>query len=279
MIASMDISLKTEQNDCLRNLSLLSEEEARNVTFLLTDVDDTITTNGKLHPKALQALWDLQDAGIRTICVTGGSAGWGDTYLRQWPVEAVLSESGAVCLYREGGRICKFVHPSIVEEGYQNRAKAMIEAVLAAVPEAKLSSDQFARIFDIAFDHGSEPPFLDADQIAKVVELCRSYGAGTAVSSIHVNAWFGTFDKYLGTQAFFSDVLGIKEAELTLHSCYCGDAPNDQVMFKRFPLSFGVGNLAKQVKVMNILPRYLATFEGGAGFAQIVASLLDKRIE
>jgi len=263
----------------MQSVKNLRGDEASLVSFLLTDVDDTITTEGKLRPVALQALYALQEAGIRTICVTGGSAGWGDTYLRQWPVEAVLSESGAVCLYRDHGAIRKYVHPSIVQEGYEQRKSALIEKVLSFVPGSKLSSDQFARIYDVAFDHGSEPPYLDADQIARVVEVCKSMGAGTAVSSIHVNAWFGSFDKYRGTKAFFADVLGLDEKTMIQKSCYCGDAPNDQVMFSRFPLSFGVGNIRKHLHSMQVLPRYAADAEGGAGFSEIVNELLRKRSE
>lgn len=261
----------------MQDINCLTSDEAKQVVFLLTDVDDTITTEGKLRPAALQALYDLRDAGIRTICVTGGSAGWGDTYLRQWPVEAVLSESGAVCLYRERGVIKHYVHPSIRQEGYERRKAELIKTVLSEVPEAKLSTDQFARIYDIAFDHGSEPPYLGADGIAKVVEVCKRLGAGTAVSSIHINAWFGSFDKFLGTKAFFADVLGLDESALLAGSCYCGDAPNDQVMFSRFPLCFGVGNIHRHAHMMQSLPRYTASAFGGEGFAQVVTALLEKR--
>lgn len=258
----------------MRELDTLTADEVASLTYILTDVDDTITTEGKLHPEGLEALWMLHNAGLKVICVTGGSAGWGDTYLRQWPVEAVLSESGAVCLYREGGVIKHYVHPSIVKEGYSARAKVLIERVLSLVPEAKLSSDQFARIYDIAFDHGSEPPFLGKEAIAKVVAICQEGGAGSAVSSIHVNAWFGEYDKRRGTEAFFKDVLGLEGEILQEICCYCGDAPNDQVMFSHFPLSFGVGNIRKHSKGMHALPRFIAQKEGGAGFCQIAEALL-----
>lgn len=261
----------------MQSVKNLSKDEAEKVSFLLTDVDDTITTEGKLRPVALEALYALQEAGIRTICVTGGSAGWGDAYLRQWPVEAVISESGAVCLYRKDGAIRRYVHPSIVQDGYEQRKAVLIEKVLSSVPGSKLSSDQFARLFDVAFDHGSEPPYLDEQQIAKVVEVCKDFGAGTAVSSIHVNAWFGSFDKYRGAKAFFADVLAFDEAVMVEQSCYCGDAPNDQVMFSHFPLSFGVGNIKKHVHSMQVLPRYASEAEGGAGLSEIVQELLRKR--
>ena len=258
----------------MRELNTLTEGEVASLRYVLTDVDDTITTNGKLHPEGLEALWRLHDSGLKVICVTGGSAGWGDTYLRQWPVEAVLSESGAVCLYREDGVIRHYVHPSIVKEGYEQRAKELIKKVLYLIPEAKLSSDQFARIYDIAFDHGSEPPYLNKAQIARVVAICNEMGAGTAVSSIHVNAWFGEFDKRRGTEAFFRDVLGLEGPILQEICCYCGDAPNDQVMFSHFPLSFGVGNIRRHSQSMQYLPKFVSQQEGGAGFCEIAEALL-----
>ncbi len=261
----------------MRSIVELTGREAQAVEFLLTDVDDTITSDGKLRPTALSALYRLQQAGIRTICVTGGSAGWGDTYLRQWPIEAVVAESGAVCLYRKDGVITHHIHPSIECKGYEQRKKALIASVLSAVNGAKLSSDQFARLYDIAFDHGSEPPFLDQEQIAQIVALCNREGASTAVSSIHINAWFGTFNKWEGSRTFFCEVLGLDEAALLARSCYCGDAPNDQVMFSRIPLSFGVGNIIEASATMEILPRYVASERGGEGFARIVSELLEKR--
>jgi len=261
----------------MHRLSDISREEAANIKFLLTDVDDTITTNGKLKPDALSALYRLQEAGIRTICVTGGSAGWGDTYLRQWPIEAVLSESGALCLYREKGAIRHFVHPSIVQDGYAQRVEHLIQEVQATVPNAKLSSDQFARIYDVAFDHGSEPPYLEKEDINRIVEKCHELGASTAVSSIHVNAWFGDFDKFKGSLAFFQNILGLDESQMLTQSCYCGDAPNDQVMFSQFGLSFGVGNVRKHEKTMRFLPKYISESIGGTGFKEIVDAILEKR--
>ncbi len=263
----------------LRDLSLLTKNEVDPIQYVLTDVDDTITTRGKLRPEGLQALWDLSERGFKVICVTGGSAGWGDTYLRQWPVEAVLSESGAVCLYRENGAIKRYVHPSIVQKGYADRMQKLIDEVLSQVPGSKLSSDQFARIFDVAFDHGSEPPYLDAEKIAQVVEICRSAGAGTAVSSIHINAWFGSFDKRRGTASFFRDVLSLDEITMKRICCYCGDAPNDQVMFSYFPLSFGVGNIKKHLSSMVDLPAYVALGEGGKGFSEIAQALVKTKVE
>jgi HAD superfamily hydrolase (TIGR01484 family) len=269
----MDNLSERKGSAVLRDLSLLKREEVAPIEYVLTDVDDTITSKGKLLPVALQALWDLAGHGFKVICVTGGSAGWGDAYLRQWPVEAVVCESGAVSLYREDGKIRQFVHPSIVTEGYGERRRRLVEAVQAQVPDARLSTDQFARMFDIAFDHGSEPPYLSDRQISRIVSVCEKQGAQTAVSSIHVNAWFGSYDKLEGTRMFFSEVLGMGEEQFRSKCTYCGDAPNDQEMFGYFPLTFGVADILERKDRFETFPAYLAQGYGGEGFSRIATAL------
>ena len=46
------------------------------IQFLLTDIDDTITTNGQLPAKAFAALERLQQNNIQVIPVTGRPSGW-----------------------------------------------------------------------------------------------------------------------------------------------------------------------------------------------------------
>ena len=83
-------------------LSSLSSDRLSSITMVASDVDDTITTSGSLHPCALEALYAMHEAGLTLVLVTGGSAGWGDVYMRQWPVDMVIAESGALALQRDG---------------------------------------------------------------------------------------------------------------------------------------------------------------------------------
>ena len=54
----------------------LTSDIAQNIQFVLSDIDDTMTEDGKLPAAAYQALWDLHNAGIKVIPVTGRPAGW-----------------------------------------------------------------------------------------------------------------------------------------------------------------------------------------------------------
>ena len=62
---------------------------------VLTDIDDTLTTHGRLTAQAYAALERLRAAGRRVIPITGRPAGWCDHIARMWPVDAVVGENGA----------------------------------------------------------------------------------------------------------------------------------------------------------------------------------------
>ena len=53
----------------------MSAEEAAGVRYILMDIDDTLTREGKLLASSYTALWKLKEAGLRVIPVTGRPAG------------------------------------------------------------------------------------------------------------------------------------------------------------------------------------------------------------
>ena len=56
---------------------------------------------------------------------------------------------------------------------------------------------------------------------------------------------------------------------------FFGDSPNDEPMFKRFPLSVGVANLAPFTGQIAHLPAYITEKEGGLGFAEAADILIS----
>ncbi|MDP7439668.1 MAG: HAD-IIB family hydrolase, partial [SAR324 cluster bacterium] len=67
----------------------------RKIRFVLTDIDDTLTENGRLPAKSYQALESLHKSGLKVIPITGRPAGWCDHIARMWPVDGVVGENGA----------------------------------------------------------------------------------------------------------------------------------------------------------------------------------------
>ncbi|MCK5157126.1 MAG: HAD-IIB family hydrolase [Spirochaetales bacterium] len=256
-------------------LSELKPETAAGITFVLTDVDDTITSEGLLLPSALESIWVLHENAIRIIPVTGGSAGWADVYFRQWPVDAVIAESGALAWYRENGIRKRVDHPSICQEGYHEKAERLIKRVLAEVPGSKLSVDQFCRIYDIAFDHHDETPYLSREGIEHIKRICSEEGASTGLSSIHVNCWFGSYSKLEMVKYILHEVYNLQKDEMKRQVVYCGDAPNDSPLFDFFPLSFGVANVLSPSLQMPSMPAFYSEHKGGIGFSEIVTTIIS----
>ena len=260
----------------MRPFDQFGREEAAGLRYVLCDIDDTITTDGKLPAAAYTALWRLHDAGIGVIPVTGRPAGWCDLIVRQWPVKAVVGENGAFVYFMgEDLHLHTFTHPSVAEGDIQGRLAKVRDACLAGVPGCRVARDQFARIYDVAIDFHADPPYLSLEEAERIKDICLSLGATAKVSSIHVNAWYGDYDKLGMTRMFMKEVLG--EDALEKKILFFGDSPNDEPMFSFFPLSCGVANVKPFVDRMAHPPAFVTQQEGGEGFAQAVDRLLTLR--
>ncbi len=255
------------------------ESAAGSIKFLFTDVDDTLTHRGRIFPETYQALWRLAEHDIKVVPVTGGPGGWAHMIIRQWPVDAVISESGAFVFYREDEQIKTMLHPSV--EGRSEEIRTKIEAlrrkVAEAVPGVKVSQDQFARMYDLAFDVNETSPPLDQRQTEKIMRICRESGARTQMSSIHVNAWFGDYDKIETTKLYLSRRYNLTLREMRQQILYCGDALNDEPMFEFFDLSCGVANVIDVQERLNALPKYVTEGRGGLGFAELAEKIIQLR--
>jgi 3-deoxy-D-manno-octulosonate 8-phosphate phosphatase KdsC-like HAD superfamily phosphatase len=100
-------------------------------------------------------------------------------------------------------------------------------------------------------------------------------GAEAKVSSIHVNAWFGDYNK-LSMALLFSDEI-LKEENPKKTILFFGDSPNDEPMFEYFPASCGVANVRPFESLMTHLPAFVVTREGGEGFAEAIEYLLKSK--
>ena len=259
----------------MRAFHTIASSEAHRVRYVLCDIDDTITTSGKLTAQAYSALWDLHDAGIRVIPVTGRPAGWCDLIVREWPVYAVIGENGAFVYYLEEGHKRAFLHPSVAQGDVQGRLEKVKQACLAGVPGCRVSGDQFARIYDVAIDFNEEAPYLGLEAAEKIRDICVSMGAQAKVSSIHVNTWYGDYDKVSMAKLFLQTVA--EESDPRESVLFFGDSPNDEPMFGYFPLSCAVANIAPFLEKLSSKPAFVADQESGQGFAACVRRLLELR--
>ncbi|MDR2552051.1 MAG: HAD-IIB family hydrolase [Treponema sp.] len=262
-------------NETIKHFTKMDAGTAAGIRYILFDIDDTITNRGKLGAAAYQALWDLYNAGYYTIPVTGRPAGWCDAIIRQWPICAVIGENGAFAYYQKEEKICRLTHPSTASGDYRKRLDEIAQTALKEVPGSRVARDQFCRIYDLALDFNEDPPHLGLEAARRLKDVCVRLGAEAKISSIHVNAWFGSYDKVTMALLFMDEVLMEEAPKKTV--LFFGDSPNDEPMFAYFPLSCGVANVRPFLSGMRRHPSFVTAGEGGEGFAEAAAHFLKLR--
>ncbi len=257
----------------MKNFTDLKYEDIKYIKYILCDIDDTITQDGKLLDTAYSSLWHLYKAGYKIIPVTGRPAGWCDMIIRQWPVNAVIGENGAFVFYNEHGQIKTFTHPSVAEKEVREKLESVKQACLKGVPGCRVAKDQFSRIYDLAIDFNEDPPYLGFEAADKIKHICEDMGAVAKVSSIHVNTWFGNYNKVEMASLFFNKIL--QEPNISKTAMFFGDSPNDEPMFEFLPLTCAVANIKPFLPTLNHLPAYITEKCFGEGFSSAINYLIE----
>lgn len=248
------------------------------VQGVLTDIDDTLSTSGKLTAEAFDALWRLADARVGVVVVTGRPAGWCDHMARFWPVDAVVGENGGFYFHHDGRKLVRrFLYDEAARAGFRERLAAVRDQILREVRGTAAASDQAYREYDVAIDFCEDVAPLERGDVLRVAQMFEAAGAHAKISSIHVNGWYGDFDKLTTTRLCLEELFGVVGDAAKAGYVYCGDSPNDEAMFEYFPLSIGMANVADFLDVMTTGPTYVTRRRCGAGFCEVVERVLAAR--
>jgi hydroxymethylpyrimidine pyrophosphatase-like HAD family hydrolase len=147
-------------------------------------------------------------------------------------------------------------------------------AILAAVPGSAIASDQPYRETDLAIDYCEDVPPLPLEAAERIAALMREAGLTARVSSIHVNGWFGAYDKLAMTRRLFAERFGQDLDAANREVVFVGDSPNDAPMFGYFEKSVGVANVRRFKAQLAEAPKYVTQRTSGAGFEELVYHLL-----
>ncbi|WP_413288631.1 HAD family hydrolase [Bdellovibrio sp. HCB337] len=245
------------------------------IKFLLTDIDDTLTDEGLLGPEAYESLWSLHRAGVHVIPITGRPAGWCEMIARQWPVSGVVGENGGFYFrYHNKKMLRHFFFDQKIQNENREKLNKLEKEILNQVPGCALASDQFCRLMDLAIDFCEDVPALPKASVQKIVDIFHQHGAQAKVSSIHVNGWFGSYDKLTMTLKMLEKEFRISAEEAKKVCAFTGDSPNDEPMFGYFPHSYAVANIQTFLADIKQKPTHIAKARGGLGFAEIVRGIL-----
>ena len=275
---NLALSQQSGLQQSMAPLADLPNEICANLLGVLTDIDDTITSDGELPAASYAMLEKLTNAGLLVIPITGRPAGWCDMIARFFPVAGVVGENGALAMrYDRNTRKMRRLSSMSKTDYKSNREKLdrLAQTILLDVPGSALASDQNYREADLAIDFCEDVAPLSQSDIDRIVDHFTAAGATAKISSIHVNGWFGDWDKLTMSRHFLKAEFDIDlEAERT-RFIYCGDSPNDAPMFDYFPYSCGVANVRGCAARMTALPKFVAPSYGAAGFVEIGSRILD----
>lgn len=264
--------------DAAKPLAEIPAETCRGLRAIASDIDDTISTEGKIPAVAYDALWRAKEAGLIVLPVTGRPAGWCDLIARMWPVDGVVGENGALYYRHTGGKMKRhYVFPADVRAANRKKLERVADDVLREVPGSAISADQFSREFDLAIDFCEDVPRLPDADVDRIVKVFERHGCTAKVSSIHVNGWFGSYDKLGMVKTFLQQEFAIDAEKDRRAVLFAGDSPNDEPMFGYFPVSVGVANIAEFRSRIQKPPGFLTRARGGEGFAEMISTVLSHR--
>jgi HAD superfamily hydrolase (TIGR01484 family) len=249
------------------------------IRYVLSDIDDTLTLNGRLPAVVFTAMERLKQANIRIIPITGRPAGWCDHIARMWPVDGVVGENGAF-YFRYDDRQRKMQRRYFKSDKQRSADRQKLEKlkieILKRIRGCCVSADQAYREADLAIDYCEDIPRLPMEDVDRIVRLFEAAGARAKISSIHVNGWFGEYDKLTMTRMLFEEIFKVNLENAIETIIFIGDSPNDVPMFRFFPHSVGVANVLQFKDKITDKPAWVTRQEGGYGFAEMVDRLLER---
>ena len=258
----------------MRPISELPRAEAEGLDGLLFDLDDTVLDHGELTEAAYAALFRLRETGLRLIAVTGRPAAWGEVLARQWPIDAAVTENGAVAFTRSGGVMTR---RDAALEGERHRRQVLLAQVIAEVaelhPDLSPADDVGGRVSDFAFDI-AEHQRVAPEVVRAVSALAHERGARTHASSVHLHITFDADDKATGVVRLINMLWGTDPTLARFRHAFIGDSENDGSCFAAFRTSIAVQNFSGRPTVG---PRYLTRAARGQGFAEAAARLVALR--
>jgi len=259
----------------MQSLNKLSKTALRNVRGVLTDIDGTLTTDGRLPASTYLALDGLHRAGLHVIPVTGRCIAWAEILTRLWPVDAIIGENGAFYAHLHKGRLqTRFLDDAPTRARNLERIHALGQRIVREVPGCALASDQAWHAADLAIDHAEDVAPLPEDAVARIAAIMCEAGMTATVSSIHVNGWFGLHDKLSMSRLCVEELLGEDIDAKRDEWLFIGDSANDVAMFGHFPLSVGVANVRDILDKLPVKPAYITDGAGGEGFAEMAERVL-----
>ena len=234
------------------------------IQLVATDMDGTLTKNGKFTSDLILALETLQAKNIDVLIVTGRSAGWVQTIANYLPIRGAIAENGGL-FYDNQTNSYQFLTPIQDLTVHRQKLDLVFKLLQQKFPQIEESIDNQFRITDWTFDIGD----LTLAQLTEITTICQQAGWGFTYSTVQCHIKSFEQDKAVGLQL----VLNKYFPQLTQEEIVTvGDSPNDESLFNQnlFPLSVGVANILDYSSRLKYQPTYITSQAEVTGFCELV---------
>lgn len=245
----------------------IGKTQAQKIRLIATDVDGTLTQQGKFTPKLITAIETLTQAGIEVILITGRSAGWVQALNHYLPVTGAIAENGGLFYSSKNDSPELLVSLSEISQHRQHLAE-IFHSLKSQFPHLKESTDNRFRLTDWTFDVEG----LSSSQLQILAEICHEKDWGFTYSTVQCHIKLKSQDKATGLLKVLSQYFPKLSTKNILT---VGDSPNDESLFNpdKFPHSVGVANILHYTEYLNYKPTYVTTTEEVNGFCELAELL------
>ncbi|MEM7770888.1 MAG: HAD family hydrolase [Cyanobacteria bacterium P01_A01_bin.37] len=241
------------------------------VQIVATDMDGTLTQNGKFSVDLIHALQSLQQAGISVIVVTGRSAGWVQSVVNYLPIWGAIAENGGVFFSSSGEQI---LFPDIEAiEHHRQHLQQTFQRCQAQFPILQESADNQFRLTDWTFS-------VEGLSSADLETLCNQAEADQwsfTYSTVQCHIKPRHQNKAIALNHLLNQYFPAtsRSAVITV-----GDSPNDESLFDRqlVPFSVGVANIQHYLTRLQHHPTYITQYPEVGGFCELAQLILKSSI-
>ncbi|ARV62047.1 HAD family hydrolase [Nostocales cyanobacterium HT-58-2] len=242
-----------------------------NVRLVATDMDGTLTKEGKFTSALLQSLQDLATAGIKVVIVTGRSAGWVSGVAYYLPIIGAIAENGGLFFFGGSEKsVALTAIPDLI--AHRQHLASAFQQLQTQFPHIQESTDNRFRLTDWTFDVQS----LSTDELKTLSYLCQQMGWGFTYSNVQCHIKPLGQDKAIGLLQVLREYFPQYTPEQVVT---VGDSPNDESLFdeRYFPVSVGVANVLEYANQLQHQPAYVTSGAEGEGFCELAQLMINVR--
>ncbi|MEL6158257.1 MAG: HAD family hydrolase [Cyanobacteria bacterium J06623_5] len=241
------------------------------IRLVATDMDGTLTAEGKFTSKLLQALCELKRHGIEVLVVTGRSTGWVSALVHYLPISGAIAENGGIYVHDQSTE--PLILPDIPRMSqHRDRLGNVFARLRGQYPHLRPAADNAYRITDWTFDVAE----LTTADLVWMQQACAAQSMGFTYSTVQCHIKVARQKKAAGLARVLKEQFAsITPAEVIT----VGDSPNDVSLFsaEQFPYSVGVANVAKYLPDLAHVPAYVTEKAEVAGFLELAEQLIAVR--